>query len=83
MVTKMNNTKMMDSLAVGESAVILCSEHPSDAMSRRLRLLGFYPGARVKCVGSSPGGKMGAYQVMGAVIALRDADARYVTVEAF
>lgn len=78
----MERKKTMASLAVGECGVLHEVCHPSPAMARRLRLLGFASGAKVTRVGSSPGGKMGAYEVLGAVIALRDVDAERVILRA-
>ena len=50
-------------------------------MRRRLQDLGFVPGAAVSCVGASPWGGPAAYQVRGAVIALRQKDAGAVQLE--
>ena len=74
----MERNKTLVSLAVGECGILSAVCHPSPDMARRLRLLGFTAGAKVVRVGSSPGGKMGAYEVLGAVIALRDVDAEKV-----
>lgn len=49
-------------------------------MRRRLRDLGFVPGARVECLGRSPLGDPAAYRVRGMVVALRRQDARLVGV---
>ena len=46
------------------------------AMGQRLTELGFVPGAQVSCLFESPWHDPRAYQVCGAVIALRRADAR-------
>lgn len=40
-------------------------------LRRRLRDLGFVPGAQVECLGRSPLGDPAAYRVRGAVVALR------------
>ena len=52
------------------------------AMARRLRELGLLEGERVTCVGVSPLGDPRAYRICGAIIALRNADAARVEVEA-
>ncbi len=51
-------------------------------MQRRLLDLGMIVGTPVTCLGRSPGGDPAAYLIRGAVIALRDADCRYVTISA-
>ena len=48
---------------------------------RRLMDLGFTPGAEATCVLAAPGDGMRAYQVRGAVIALRRREAREVILE--
>lgn len=45
---------------------------------RRMMDLGFVPGTRVKAVLKSPFGKLRAYQVRGAVIALRNSDSEFI-----
>lgn len=50
-------------------------------MLRRLMDLGFTRGAPVKCLLSAPGGGMRAYQVRGAVVALRLRDAQNICLE--
>ena len=45
-------------------------------MRRRLLDIGLTGGTPVECVSRSPGGGMGAYRIRGAVIAIRDSDAR-------
>lgn len=47
-------------------------------LRRRLRDLGFVPGAQVECLGKSPLGDPAAYQVRGAVVALRRRDAQLI-----
>ena len=51
------------------------------SMRRRLMDLGFIPGTAVACVGRSPAGDPAAYDVRGAVVALRQADAATVLVQ--
>ena len=47
-------------------------------LRRRLRALGFVPGAQVECLGKSPLGDPAAYRVRGAVVALRRRDAQLI-----
>lgn len=47
-------------------------------LRRRLRDLGFVPGAQVECLGRSPLGDPAAYRVRGAVVALRRRDAQLI-----
>ena len=49
-------------------------------MAKRLAELGFLPGTRVECELVSPVGDPVAYRVRGALIALRNRDARAVRV---
>ena len=51
------------------------------AMRRRLLELGLVAGTRVRCLGRSPLGDPSAYEIRGAVIALRDRDSAGVLVE--
>lgn len=63
----------------GESAIIreLISV---GAIRRRLQDLGIIPGTKVECVQKSPLGDPAAYLVRGAVIALRQEDAKTVLI---
>ena len=67
-------------LAPGERARVL-GVTSQGAMRRRLQELGLLAGAWVECLGKSPLGDPAAYRVRGAVIALRQDDARTVTVQ--
>jgi Fe2+ transport system protein FeoA len=69
----------LSGLAVGESGRVKCLR-AAEGEGRRLMDLGFTPGARAKCLLAAPGG-MRAYQVRGAVIALRRKEARQVILE--
>ena len=53
----------------------------SGSMRRRLLDIGLIPGTRVTCQGHSPAGDPAAYLIRGAVIALREQDARCVALE--
>lgn len=50
-------------------------------MRRRLQDIGLVHGTVVECLGASPLGDPSAYLIRGAVIALRDQDARGVLVD--
>ena len=49
-------------------------------LRQRLLDLGFVEGARVKRLFSAPSGNLAAYQIRGAVIAIRASDAAGITV---
>lgn len=64
-------------LGEGESGyVVSVSTHP--ALKHRLQDLGLIPGTRVTCMARSPAGDPCAYLIRGALIALRQADAREI-----
>jgi len=69
----------LDRLAVGQQASIVCLDAPGEFRAR-LMALGFVPGGSVRAVLESPWGDPVAYEVCGAVIALRRSDARQVAV---
>ena len=48
------------------------------ALKHRLEDLGLIPGTRVTCMARSPAGDPCAYLIRGALIALRQADARQI-----
>ena len=75
----MEDVLTLDRLAVGRSAAVTALSAPED-QRRRLLDLGFVPGGSVTAVQESPWGDPVAYAVCGAVIALRRADARQITV---
>ncbi len=62
-------------LCEGASGIVRRVEARPD-MAHRLMDLGVIPGTRVTCVAESPAGDPRAYLIRGAVIALRQADAR-------
>lgn len=70
----------LSQLAPGERARVL-GVTSQGAMRRRLQELGLLTGAWVECLGKSPLGDPAAYRVRGAVVALRQDDARAVTVQ--
>lgn len=65
--------RALSSLQYGQSGIVSAVE-TEGAMRRRLQDLGLISGTRVKCVGVSPLGDPAAYQIRGAVIALRQED---------
>ena len=54
--------------------------HTADGLRRRLMDMGLVPGAPVACVGRSPGGDPAAYEICGAVVAIRHRDAAHIAV---
>ena len=71
----------MDRLAVDQSATVRAIGETC-AMKTRLRDLGLVEGTAVRCVLKGPSGSLAAYEIRGAVIALRRQDAAAVLVEA-
>ncbi len=67
-------------LAPGEATVITAL-HTQGAMRRRLTDLGFTRASVVRCVGQSPFGDPKAYEVRGAIIALRNRDSKDILTE--
>ena len=76
----MNDIHTLEQLAVGQEAVIAALNAPEEERARFLAL-GFVPGGRVRAVQESPWRGPVAYEVCGAVIALRRRDARGVLLE--
>lgn len=66
-------------LSVGQHGSVAALELQG-SKRRRLMELGFIPGAAVTALQRSPFGGAGAYEVMGAVIALRTEDARQILI---
>ena len=72
------DTVTMDRLSPGESAVV---EHiKQSALSDRLSALGLTAGTAVRCLFRAPLGDPSAYDIRGAVIALRREDSGCVSV---
>lgn len=67
-------------LLPGQTAAVYQLLH-AGAMRRRLQDIGLLPGTPVTCLGRSPGGDPAAYQIRGAVIAIRQADSARVLVQ--
>ena len=74
----MEEIRTLDHLAVGQRATVASLAAP-EQQRRRMLDLGFVPGCSVAALQESPWGDPVAYAVCGAVIALRRADARQVT----
>lgn len=67
-------------LPTGQKAVVIklnCSE----ALCRRLEDLGMLEGTELRCLHRSPAGSPAAYELRGAVIALRREDAAEIFIE--
>ena len=75
----MEEITTLDRLPVGQRSAVTAVSASAD-QRRRLQELGFVPGGEVTAVQESPWGDPVAYAVCGAVIALRRADARQITV---
>lgn len=72
------DTVTMDRLSPGESAVV---EHiKQSSLSDRLSALGLTAGTGVRCLFRAPLGDPTAYDIRGAVIALRREDSGFVSV---
>lgn len=72
----------LTALAPGQSGEVVCV-HPGAPLRQRLLDLGLVPGTRVDVLFCSPLGDPVAYRVRGAVVALRAAVARWVTVRRY
>ena len=70
----------LDQLKEGESAGVV-KLYCLGSIRRRLQDMGLVTGSIVRCLGRSPLGDPAAYDVCGAVLALRDDDARSIFVE--
>lgn len=73
----MNDRISLDQLAVGESLTVEYMGGERE-MRRRLEDLGLTEGSSVRCLMTSPLGDPRAYEIRGAVIALRQRDAEGV-----
>lgn len=75
----MINEALLTSLRPGQRGVV-CGLDASGDMRRRLQDMGLIQGTRVECIEKSPLGDPVAYEIRGAVIALRFEDARTIRV---
>ena len=74
----MDNTVPLCALRTGQRGRVHSLCHPT--LGRRLADIGLAAGRWVTCVGHSPLGDPAAYEICGAVIAIRRADAACVLV---
>lgn len=72
-------TKGLHELNVGDCAVVH-EVRNEEQMRRRLQDLGLVENTVVECIGKAPGGKLCAYLIRGAVIAIRTLDGEKVRV---
>ena len=71
-----HNQYTLDMLVPGQCGTVLTMD---GRIARRLKDLGLLPGTRVRCVLKSPLGDPTAYRIRDAVIAIRAADSRQIT----
>lgn len=71
----MENDCSLKDMAVGQRGNVI-RLNTKGGMRRRLQDIGLVTGSEVECVLKSPGGNPIAYQIKGAVIALRNEDAK-------
>ena len=69
----------LNKISTGEFAVIVAVD-TQISLKQRLYDIGLVPGTKIKVVHQSPSGNPRAYLVRGAVIALRNCDAKKITV---
>ena len=72
--------KSLNDLKLGEAGKVIKTE-ASQNIRRRLLDIGLVKGCIVKPVLISPGGDMVAYQIKGAVVAIRKNDTKKIMVE--
>lgn len=72
--------RTLDQLAPGESAVVV-ELHGTGPGRRRLMDLGIVPGTHITATMRSPLGDPTAYEIRGAVVALRRTQAREIVIE--
>ncbi len=78
-MTQLTSARLSD-LPVGARCIIQDIQAPT-AVQHRLCALGFCRGAQVRCVGQAPLGDPRAYELGGAVLALRRVDAAALLTE--
>ena len=69
----------LDKISTGELAVVVAVDTEL-SLKQRLYDIGLVPGTGVKVIHQSPSGNPRAYLVRGSVIALRNCDARKISV---
>lgn len=74
----MNRT--LNHIKIGQNAVIkkICNE---EKMKRRLSDVGLIEGTIVSCVNKAPFGDPTAFEIRGAVVALREEDSQNILIE--
>ncbi len=70
----------LNELKIGERAFIKALDVDA-SIRRRLLDIGLIPGAKVECIINSPSRGSSAYFIRGSLIAIRDIDAKKVSVE--
>ena len=75
----MKKTVRLCDIGTGEECIV-SGLQATGSMRRRLLDIGLVENARVTCLGRSPAGDPSAYLICGAVIAIRERDARDVVV---
>lgn len=75
----MNTEHFLNSLNIGERGVVTALS-VAGAMRRRLQDIGLIEGTEVECILKSPSGDPVAYQIRGAVIALRKEDSEKILI---
>lgn len=73
-------TATLDVLGTGHTAKVKKVENEG-TIRRRLLDIGLTPGTMVKSILKSPSGDMAAYLIRGALIAIREEDARKIKIE--
>lgn len=73
----MENVCSLKDMAIGQKSSVVKLK-VKGGMRRRLQDMGFVNGSLVKCVLKSPSGNPTAYLIKGAVIALRNEDAKNI-----
>lgn len=76
----MIESQSLDALTRGEKAVVTGLTSPG-SIRRRLMDIGLVEGTVVECIGKSPFGDPAAFQIKGAIIALRRQDSNTVKIE--
>lgn len=77
----MNNSKQLCDLCPGERGRVLYFDSGRDSgIKRRLLDIGLICGTEVECVGKSPCGDPKAYNIRGAIIAIRNEDCEEIPI---
>ena len=70
----------LDALPLGQSCRVV-DIHPQAQLARRIVGLGLLPGTKITALHKSISGAVVAYRIRGAVVALRKADAKNISVQ--